>query len=440
MEQIVLDEKTVLRFPQHVFFCKHNKSHLAISVNTANWLILDSLQCDFLKMLIKGVSLGDVVQEYSDDASLESFNSLLAQICARDFARPVAPPALDTPSIYDNLYIYLTYACNLNCSHCYMSEAKASNHISNEQIKSFLSSFKESGGVGVTFSGGEPLMRKDWLDLVMYAHQKGLTTTILSNGTLWSQADIASVVGVVDEVQISVDGVDEESNAIIRGKGTFQRAVQTATQLTLSGVSTSIATTYTQENMHWFKNKYIEFAKTLLDKTDNRINFRISSKLLNGRDVDDLSESQKQEYFDLSIQLAEQIYNNHEIESFALSHKANFGYINCGYGGLTLGADGKLFPCNRVSDIQAIGDISNDSISDIFTNAQKAYISTSVDNTEPCKDCPLKYICGGGCRLDDFECLDCSKCSSYRNFKCTDKHKKYLMDMMQKTTQYQYEF
>lgn len=105
------------------------------------------------------------------------------------------------------------------------------------------------GGVNVTFTGGEPLMNRDFETILIHSHQQGLTTTVLSNGILWTEESINKLSPYISEIQISIDGFDEQSNAKVRGAGHFDKIVANVIRFANAGIRTSVATTFTFKNL-----------------------------------------------------------------------------------------------------------------------------------------------------------------------------------------------
>ena len=78
-----------------------------------------------------------------------------------------------------------TNACNMYCAHCYRDAgACAEDELTTEEARSMLASIAEAGFKIMIFSGGEPLMRPDILELVSYAASLGLLPVFGTNGTL----------------------------------------------------------------------------------------------------------------------------------------------------------------------------------------------------------------------------------------------------------------
>ncbi len=81
--------------------------------------------------------------------------------------------------------------------------------------------------------------------------------------------------------------------------------------------------------------------------------------------------------------------------------------MNCGAGTgvLSIAANGDVYPCHafHVPEFKA-GTIKNDSLETIYRNSLvfAKFKETTVDSIEKCKDCHLRYFCGGGCRASGY--------------------------------------
>ena len=63
----------------------------------------------------------------------------------------------------------LTPRCNLNCVHCYLNQHHASKELSYEEIIEIIDILYEKEVLFLTFTGGDVFVRKDFLDIYMYA-------------------------------------------------------------------------------------------------------------------------------------------------------------------------------------------------------------------------------------------------------------------------------
>jgi MoaA/NifB/PqqE/SkfB family radical SAM enzyme len=77
----------------------------------------------------------------------------------------------------------LTYNCNLKCKMCPFWKRK-SNDSSSEREKAILRQIYNSGACGIAFEGGEPLLRKDLMEILAFSRSLPLHTSLITNGTL----------------------------------------------------------------------------------------------------------------------------------------------------------------------------------------------------------------------------------------------------------------
>ena len=82
----------------------------------------------------------------------------------------------------------LTFRCNLRCQHCYVSHGHqgipGQQELTTNEIQTILDQLVDEGCLWLLLTGGEPLMRRDFLDIYTYAKHRGLLLTLFSNGTM----------------------------------------------------------------------------------------------------------------------------------------------------------------------------------------------------------------------------------------------------------------
>jgi Fe-coproporphyrin III synthase len=122
----------------------------------------------------------------------------------------------------------VTRRCNLRCVHCYsQSEDRGySGELSLDKGKSLIDDLAGFGSPVILFSGGEPLIRPDILDLIRYATQQGRRAVLSTNGTLITPtlAEKLKDIGL-SYVGISLDGLQETHDAFRGFPGTFARVM-----------------------------------------------------------------------------------------------------------------------------------------------------------------------------------------------------------------------
>jgi radical SAM protein with 4Fe4S-binding SPASM domain len=440
-----LDYDDILHFPQEIVVEKVNDFYLVIAVQTANWIVLyNSRQIDFLNMLRSGKCVGDVIETVDSEEAMGDLKIVLAAIFARKFAGVNGEVTKEYLEGYKMLNIYITNACNLKCKHCFMlSGKKLENELTLEDWMKVLTSFKENGGEFVTFSGGEPLMFKNFPQIISHAHDLGLKSTVLSNGLLWSDKLIHELAPFIDEIQFSLDGVDEETNSVVRGSGHFEKVVDTIVKFANVGVKTSVATTFTYDNLNEStQTRYKNLVDLIKEKTSGKdVFFKLSKKLLPGRDVHFTAE-ENEKYSAIIKDIEKHVDENADYENFLAGHTANLVAINCGLGGISVSSDGNVYFCNRINEMESFGNVTEKSMSFFMEKGKEIHLATSVENVIPCKDCELRYICDGGCRIDDFDFAGKIQSSvlPYHQISCNDEKKNKLKRRMIDSFNYFYKF
>lgn len=440
-----LDYDDILHFPEEIVVEKINDFYLVIAVQTANWIVLyNSRQIDFLNMLRSGKCVGDAIETVDSEEAMGDLKIVLAAIFARKFAGVNGEVTKEYLEGYKMLNIYITNACNLKCKHCFMlSGKKLENELTLGDWMKVLTSFKENGGEFVTFSGGEPLMFKNIPQIISHAHDLGLKSTVLSNGLLWSDELIHDLAPFIDEIQFSLDGVDEETNSMVRGSGHFEKVVDTIVKFANAGVKTSVATTFTYDNLNEnTQTRYKNLVDLIKEKTSGKdVFFKLSKKLLPGRDVHFTAE-ENEKYSAIIKDIEKHVDENADYENFLAGHTANLVAINCGLGGISVSSDGNVYFCNRINEMESFGNVTEKPMSFFMEKGKEIHLATSVENVIPCKDCELRYICDGGCRIDDFDFAGKIQSSAlpYHQISCNDEKKNKLKKRMIDSFNYFYKF
>jgi Fe-coproporphyrin III synthase len=146
----------------------------------------------------------------------------------------------------------VTRRCNLKCIHCY---AHARNKVFPDELTTqegmkVLDDLAEFGSPVVLFSGGEPLMRPDLVELAGYAVSKGMRAVISTNGTLISSA-VAKELKVIglSYVGISLDGMEEVNDRFRGVQGAFAEALQGIVACREAGIKVGLRFTVNRLNV-----------------------------------------------------------------------------------------------------------------------------------------------------------------------------------------------
>lgn len=117
-----------------------------------------------------------------------------------------------------------TLRCNLKCAHCYVAYDRSRKEMTYEEICHILDEITDAGCLWLLITGGEPLLRDDFLDIYSYAKKKGLITTLFTNGTLITE-EIADYLKEWPpfKVEITLYGITKETYERVTGiPGSFE--------------------------------------------------------------------------------------------------------------------------------------------------------------------------------------------------------------------------
>jgi MoaA/NifB/PqqE/SkfB family radical SAM enzyme len=123
--------------------------------------------------------------------------------------------------------IEITNRCNLKCKMCHRWKwQKRESRLSLPVIEELVGSARKLGGQNILVSGGEPLLRPDFVDIVRAIHAAGLTIILFTNATLMTEAAAEALVSGSTRFVFSIDSSKARIYEEIRGvKGAWQRAI-----------------------------------------------------------------------------------------------------------------------------------------------------------------------------------------------------------------------
>ena len=199
----------------------------------------------------------------------------------------------------------MTSRCNEDCSHCVRSRWMG-NELTYDEIVNILEQLAEEGAMELTFTGGDPLVRNDFLPIMRKSHELGFALFLFTNATLITQEiaqDLAKLR--VQEVDVSVYGVTPEiHDGITRLKGSLHRTMRGISHLHEAGIPVNVKMVLMKQNFHelaplkvlceergWqFRYDYILFPRDdgSTDVWDQRISddqIRITDRMLKDDDV-----------------------------------------------------------------------------------------------------------------------------------------------------------
>jgi len=151
------------------------------------------------------------------------------------------------------IFMHVTAACNLQCKYCYFPGThQISGEMTRADFRRLWPEVLVTAPTKLVITGGEPLLRADLLDLIrdfryVDPHHQVLLC-LNSNGYFVTAELAASLVGLVDEVRVSLDAL-APCNDLMRGKGNFDMAMKAINLYRACGFDPKVLVTVTRASL-----------------------------------------------------------------------------------------------------------------------------------------------------------------------------------------------
>jgi mycofactocin radical SAM maturase len=292
----------------------------------------------------------------------------------------------------------ITAKCNLRCRHCLSAGIAEDGELSFNRCCSFIDELGRLDVFQINFGGGEPFLRDDFVDILDYAHSKGITTCVSTNGTV-HDAGLARRLARMKllRVQISLDGATAHTNDVVRGAGTFDRILEGIAFLREQHFpNLSINTVVTRMNFgelealcelatcHGAKLRLSRFrpagsARLVWQE------YRLDNEQLSG-----LSEF---------LSAHREVLTGDSFFPITGEDRRDLGLNSCGASRMTCSVlpDGSVYPCAFLRDEPfKAGNITHRPLEEIWLRAPVFQRLRSL-RVESCESCFRFSLCRGGC-------------------------------------------
>ncbi|MFH1841160.1 MAG: radical SAM protein [Candidatus Nealsonbacteria bacterium] len=301
----------------------------------------------------------------------------------------------------------ITCQCNLKCKHCYnqiIDRNKKSTELSVKEGINVINQAIPLGLRAVLFTGGEPLLRKDLLELMRFVKKNKLLVFLATNGTLINDNFINNFKGIINRINISLDGGSAETHDAIRGiEGSFFKALKSI-QLVKDNFNTSIAFTVHSENL-----SELGAVASLARKYGVLLTIKRFIPIGKGAQSRNLTLSKSK--YKILIDKINELRKNQKIsfsDPAAFSHKRDKNYYGgclAGIYSLSMDFNGNIYPCTKLKLI--VGNIREKSLSAIWHKSKKLQKLRERKLGGKCGKCSRIFSCGGCraaayARYDDF--------------------------------------
>ena len=173
----------------------------------------------------------------------------------------------------------LTYRCNFKCKHCYVPISyRKKGELKTKEVFSILEELRDIGCFYLGFTGGEPFIRKDIIDILRYAKKKDFELIIYSNGSLINE-EIAQELQRLrpNKVDIPIPAMSKHAfEQVTRIPSSHKRVFSAINLLHKRGVNLGFKTCVLKENESEIKNIQ-DFAHSLnaLHRLDDMLSRRL---------------------------------------------------------------------------------------------------------------------------------------------------------------------
>jgi cytosylglucuronate decarboxylase len=123
------------------------------------------------------------------------------------------------------LFVRVLEACNADCFMCGFALSRDSYRLSPGELTGILGQAVKKGVQYVRFTGGEPLMHREILELIRVSTTAGARVSLITNGYSLSAMAASLAQAGLDQVIVSIDAAEAEQHDYYRNtKGLFDRA------------------------------------------------------------------------------------------------------------------------------------------------------------------------------------------------------------------------
>ncbi len=388
---------------------KKGKKTVIVEPNMPAWFVTNSLGSKIIKEFRRGEPLSKFVSQVKKKFSLSNnqiidFTSQLQlmKIISSENSSYKGRFSLIQPELKE-VWFHLNNSCNFQCKHCLVNARKKDSYLlSKESIKKVL---KESNSMGThqfLFTGGEPFLRKDIIDLIKLTLDYG-RLVLFSNGSLFNDS-LNKLPKDNLFFQISLEGHEAQVNDVIRGKGTFSKTIEGINKLLGAGFPLTIATTLTKVNAPFFSQinqflRKIGICSQHIHLLHPRGRARLNHALfLSPKEIVKVMKQLRKTSKETGV-----VVDNFQGFEVRMCKPAGYKFDLCqaGYETIAIDPDGQVYPCAAfVGDKRFIcGSIKEKNLKDIWNESPilTQIRQLSLLANEQCRNCKIKFYCGGGC-------------------------------------------
>ncbi len=304
----------------------------------------------------------------------------------------------------------ITPRCNNDCRHCYINvpagdQYARSQELTLQEISTLADQAVELGAVWVLISGGEPLLRDDFIEIYMLLKRKGLLVSVFTNATLICDKHIALFKKYPPrDIEITVYGATQETyERVTCRQGSFSSFMHGLNKLLETGVKVRLKAMAIRSNFQELAaiaafcrghtKDYFRFDPQLhlrFDRNEER-NILIKSERLTPEEIVAL-ERADDERFTLLRKECDNLIN----DEFAQNCDDHLFHCGLGTNSFNVSYDGKFRLCSSLWAPETMYDLRQGSLRDAWENfvpKVRAMRSRRPELLQNCRSCPIVNLC-----------------------------------------------
>lgn len=121
----------------------------------------------------------------------------------------------------DKIHLMITNRCNFSCEGCYSHDITGSN-LKKNQLKNLIDHLSLMKVFQIAIGGGEPLIHEDILEIIHYAHKKGILPNITTNGSYLTNEMASILQHYLGKIQFSLVSSERKINDKFRHPGAWK--------------------------------------------------------------------------------------------------------------------------------------------------------------------------------------------------------------------------
>ena len=309
---------------------------------------------------------------------------------------------------YGGYTILPTLACNARCVYCYeegMKQVTMKPETAEQTIRYIVDTHCNED-VRLHWFGGEPLLCPDIIDRICEGLRESCVayhSTMISNGSLITQDIIAKMTGLwhLDRIQISMDGAEGDYIArkrYNRYQDEYHRVMEAVSALSEAGIRVAIRCNVDEGNF----DRVPVFLDDLKISVAHKENVKLYLAPLYGIRAGENALSIWQKVIEARPMIEAAGFSTTSLVKGEQGYRINRCMADG--GGVVIGPDGSLYPCEHCPPESRFGDIWH-GVTD--ENARKEFCR--VDRTrKKCRICPFLPDCTSfaSCPVQDYHCRE----------------------------------